>query len=83
MLRTELNQSEKKGTIISHYFIEASFIPYFTIMLKKQMKATIIEAVYMCTVGEVVEDIFNKASEQCARDAMQDVVAEAEANAPK
>lgn len=52
-------------------------------MLKKQMKATIIEAVYMCTVGEVVEDIFNKASEQCARDAMQDVVAEAEANAPK
>jgi hypothetical protein len=83
MLRSELNQSDKKGTIISNYALEASFIPYFTIMLKKQMKATIIESVYLLTVGEVVEDIFNRASEQCARDAMQDIVAEAEENAPK
>jgi hypothetical protein len=30
MLRYELNKVEKPDTIISHYYVEASFIPYFT-----------------------------------------------------
>jgi len=74
MLRSELNQVERKDSIIQSYMIEASFIPYFTVMLRRQIKRVAKEAATMINVGEVLEDLIDSQAEDMLRDIVEEVI---------
>ena len=63
LLKEELTEVGEE-TILKDYVLEASFIPYFNnVLLKQMVEETANESLEMILVGEVVEDMVDKVTE--------------------
>jgi hypothetical protein len=74
-LRKELTEIVKKeivdlsnpNAIINDYLFEASFIPYFNnVMLKNELRSVAKDAIHMTIIGELVDDMVKKESNDIA-----------------
>ena len=63
LLKEELTHVGEE-TILKDYVLEASFIPYFNnVLLRQMVEETASESIEMILIGEVVEDMGEKVTE--------------------
>ena len=73
IIRDEINDHDNQESIITNYMMEASFIPYFSGMLRRQVRYVVLDSIELITIGEVIENILFRELDDQVRHVLTDV----------
>ena len=73
IIKYEVNNHDKKDSVISNYMLEASFIPYFSGMLRRQVREVALDCVELISIGEVIEAMLYRELDEQVRVILTDV----------